>query len=66
MKKILFSILSSILTLTAAEPVLKVGIISDTHIKPGIASTYLLEAAFNLFKSHNVDIIANCGDIVDV
>ena len=66
MKRILFAVMSLAFTISAAEPVLKVGIISDTHVKKNESSCNILAEAFKLFKSHNVDVIVNAGDIADV
>ena len=66
MKKILFASILSAYSVFAAEPILKVGIISDTHIKRNITSCKNLEAALRLFKAHKVDMIVNTGDIAEV
>lgn len=50
----------------SAEPILKVGIISDTHIKKRESSCNILTEAMKLFKQHNVQVIINAGDIADV
>ena len=49
----------------AAEPVMRVGIITDTHVTPKKESCKLLKEALLLFKNHKVDLIANTGDIAD-
>lgn len=59
------SMLLSALSLTAAEPVMRVGIISDTHVTPEKSSCNILKEALKLFKQHKVDIVVNAGDIAD-
>ena len=49
----------------AAEPVLRVGIITDTHVTPKKSSCKLLKEALTLFKMHKVDMVVNTGDIAD-
>ena len=49
----------------AAEPVMRVGIITDTHVTPKKESCKLLKEALILFKNHKVDMIVNTGDIAD-
>lgn len=66
MKRILFAVMSLAFSISAAEPVLKVGIISDTHVKKRESSCNILADALKLFKFHNVDVIVNAGDIADV
>lgn len=67
MKRIILFIMGiTISALTAAEPILKVGIISDTHVKKNISSCDILVEALQLFKIHSVDMIVNAGDIADV
>ena len=48
-----------------AEPVMRVGIITDTHVTPKMESCKLLKEALILFKNHKVDMIVNTGDIAD-
>lgn len=67
MKKILLiAFYTATLALTAAEPVLKVGLISDTHIRTWKSSCVTLKEALKLFKAHKVDMIVNTGDISEV
>ena len=49
-----------------AEPLVRVGIMSDTHVTPKPASCKTLELAMELFKRHQVDAIVHCGDVADV
>ena len=49
----------------SAQPLARVGIITDTHVTPDIKSCAVLEKALRLFKKHKVDMIVNCGDIAD-
>ena len=67
MKKIyLFTLLLfSAFVISAAEPVLRVGIITDTHVNPKKSSCKVLKEALTLFKNHKVDMVINTGDIAD-
>lgn len=72
MKKLLtfFSLLLLFLTCGASpavqeKPLLKVGIITDTHVTPNPASCEWVQKAWTFFKQHKVDLVANCGDIAD-
>ena len=47
-------------------PLLRVGILTDTHVTAEKDSCVLLEKALNLFKKQNVDMIVHAGDIADV
>ena len=47
------------------KPILKVGLITDTHIKNDKASCDRVGMAWRLFKSEGVDMVANLGDIAD-
>lgn len=47
------------------KPLFTVGIISDTHVTPDPRSLTRVRQAYGLFRSHNVDMIANVGDIAD-
>ena len=66
MKK-LFTIFITLFTLiSTAQPVLRIGVMSDTHVTGDISSCSILKDALNLFKKHNVDLIINAGDISDI
>ena len=47
------------------KPILKVGLITDTHIKNDKASCDRVGMAWRLFRSEGVDMVANLGDIAD-
>lgn len=64
-KTAVLSLLVSGMVVLAAEPLARVGIITDTHVTPDIGSCRTLEKAFRLFKVHGVDMIVHCGDIAD-
>ena len=49
----------------ATEPVMKVAIISDTHVYDKPSSANLVKEAYTLFRQQKVDIVVNCGDIAD-
>ena len=60
---LLFTLL---LPLWAGEaPLLKVGLITDTHVNSRPASCEWVQKAWAFFKEHKVDLVANCGDIAD-
>jgi len=66
MKKFLLTILFfAAIIINAAEPVMKIGIVSDTHVTPEKSSCKVLKEALSLFRQHKVDVIANVGDIAD-
>ncbi|NLG12811.1 MAG: hypothetical protein GX561_01235 [Lentisphaerae bacterium] len=50
---------------TLANPILKVGLITDTHVTPKESSAKLVRMAYEFFRDQNVDAIANIGDIAD-
>ena len=57
---------AAVFSLGAAEqPILKVGIITDTHVKSNPESCEWVQKAWAFFKQHKVDLVANCGDIAD-
>ena len=49
----------------AKVPVMKVAVITDTHVNEKPASASLVKEAYKLFREHKVDIVINCGDIAD-
>ena len=51
--------------LGAEEPILRVGIMTDTHIKETRESCAHVRKAFELFRAQKADLIVNCGDIAD-
>ena len=68
MKKVLLTLLSWMVVsgVTAQDQPVRVGIITDTHVTRDAASCRSLEAAMQLFKAHQVDLIINCGDVAEV
>ena len=50
----------------AAEPVMRIGIMTDTHVTGKKRSCALLKEALTLFKQQNVDMIINLGDVSNV
>ncbi|NLZ64179.1 MAG: hypothetical protein GX902_10265 [Lentisphaerae bacterium] len=56
-------VLSSMLL--AEEPILRVGIMTDTHIKTTRESCVLVQTALELFKEQKADLVINVGDIAD-
>ena len=65
-KKLLSVLIGLSTVLLAAEPVFRVGVMSDTHVTRDLASCSILKDAFELFKQHKVEVIINAGDIADV
>lgn len=67
MKKLFLTVSSLFCLLLAAEekPILKAGIITDTHITPQESSCFWVEKALKFFKKNKVDLVINCGDIAD-
>ena len=55
----------SVFILSAAEPLMRVAVISDTHVTPKPASAFLVREAYKLFRQLKVDAVINCGDIAD-
>ena len=67
MKKMLFLVIFLAAAVSvAAEPVMRVGLMTDTHVDKRKASCRMLKNSLALFKKHNVDLIVNLGDIANV
>ena len=49
----------------AGKPVMKVAVITDTHVYEKPATADLVKEAYKLFREQKVDIVVNCGDIAD-
>lgn len=49
----------------AEEPIMRVAVITDTHVKEKPESAALVHEASKLFRQHKVDVVINCGDIAD-
>ena len=47
----------------AEQPILRAGIMSDTHVTPDIKSCRSLERALRIFRDNKVDLVINCGDV---
>ena len=50
----------------AERPIWTAGIMTDTHVYVGRKDASLVKRACELFARHDVDLVANCGDICDV
>ena len=50
----------------ASEPLLRIGVMSDTHVTHSPSSCTILEDTMRLFKEQKADVIINAGDIADV
>ena len=47
-------------------PLVRGGLMTDTHVRPTAASFALLEKAYRMFRARGVDFILNNGDVADV
>lgn len=52
--------------LWASEPIMRVGIFTDTHVTKKVTSCKLLKNSLQFFKKNNVDMIVNVGDVSNV
>lgn len=52
--------------LAAESPVLKIGIVTDTHVVPDPESCRPVQAAWELFRRERTDAVFNLGDIADL
>ena len=56
----------SFIILSAAEkPLLRAGLITDTHVTPRVQSVNKLRAALKLFRAQKVDVVINLGDVAE-
>lgn len=62
---IFFLMLLSLLEVRAGGPLLRAGIISDTHVTEDSRSAERTRLAMRLFKSHGVDTVWHLGDLAD-
>ena len=60
------ALLLCLLSGNAAEPLLRAGIMTDTHINEKESSFHLVKPALELFKAHKTDVIIHMGDFADV
>ena len=68
MSKRIFSLLTVVFCTVlwaAEEPIMRVAVITDTHVKEKPESAALVHEASKLFRQHKVDVVINCGDIAD-
>jgi len=64
MKKIvLLCVLAAVSALRAEDPVLRAGIMTDTHIGETAESCAHVRKAFEIFRAQKVDLVINLGDI---
>ena len=49
----------------AEKPLLRMGVLTDTHIGETKASCRRVKQACRLFRNHGVDMIVNVGDVAD-
>ena len=47
------------------EPLLRIGVMTDTHVKETKASCSRVKMACELFRRHRVDMVVNVGDVAD-
>ena len=69
MKKaaLLIILLCCVFSVIAAEqPVMRIGVVTDTHVTEKTGTLIPLRAAYKLFRDNKVDLIINAGDIADV
>ena len=62
---LLILLLSLCFSLPAA-PLLRIGIVTDTHVTEDPNSCVLLEKSLSLFKNKKADMVINAGDIAQV
>lgn len=62
---VIIAVLFSFILPAAEKPLLRAGLITDTHVTPDIKSVKKLRAAFELFKREKVDLVINLGDVAD-
>ena len=60
------ALLLCLLSGNAAEPLLRAGIMTDTHINEKESSFHLVKPALELFKAHKTDVVIHMGDFADV
>ncbi|MBO5689543.1 MAG: metallophosphoesterase [Lentisphaeria bacterium] len=65
MKKLLYLFLLPVWTLCGTEPILRVGVTTDTHIGQTAESCNHVRKAFEIFKDQKADLIVHCGDLAD-
>ena len=67
MKKLLTALVcgAALLSAAAEKPLVRVGLMTDTHVTPRISSCSSLKKALQIFKANNVDLIVNSGDVAD-
>ena len=67
MKKLLTALVcgAALLSVAAEKPLVRVGLMTDTHVTPRISSCSSLKKALQIFKANNVDLIVNSGDVAD-
>ena len=49
----------------AEKPIARIGVMTDTHVFDTLESCANVKAALELFKTKNVEMIINCGDVAD-
>ena len=54
---------AALLAGAAERPLLRAGIITDTHVTPDIRSCASLEKALRIFEENRVDLVIHCGDV---
>ena len=68
MKKPLFLLAAALLcgcAVAEESPIMRVGVVSDTHVNEKPQSAFLVGEAYKLFRQQKVDVVINCGDIAD-
>ena len=67
MKKSVFLFVGLALTAVAAwaDPLLRIGFLTDTHVDTTAQSLALVRSAFDLFKAQGVDVVVHGGDLAN-
>ena len=53
------------MTGAAGQPLMRLGVMTDTHVGSSVESCSRLRAACELFRNHGADLVINNGDIAD-
>ena len=64
-KLLLFVWIFTAFVLCSEEPVMRVGIVTDTHVTRQKKSCRRLKGALEVFKRHNAELVINAGDIAN-
>lgn len=66
MKTLLLGLfLAGVFSVAAEEPLLRFGVLSDTHVTKSMRSFSRVRQALALFKAKGIDLVVHCGDIAE-